>query len=97
MFQLYHTSAIIRCCKSKETHYTELKVFSKIHRIKVLCKILSLKYPIRIYSVIYKLKLTVRKTSGQMLELSAINLQVVLDEEEDTGRYVVLQLVLQRV
>jgi hypothetical protein len=30
-----------------------------------------------------------------MLELSAINLQVVLDEEEDAGRYVVLQLVLQ--
>ena len=32
-----------------------------------------------------------------MLELSAINLQVVLDEEEDAGRYVVLQLVLQQV
>ena len=32
-----------------------------------------------------------------MLELSAINLQNVLDEEEDAGRYVVLQLVLQQV
>jgi hypothetical protein len=32
-----------------------------------------------------------------MLELSAINLQIVLDEEEDAGRYVVLQLVLQQV
>jgi hypothetical protein len=32
-----------------------------------------------------------------MLELSAINLQVVLNEEEDAGRYVVLQLVLQLV
>ena len=63
----------------------------------MLCKILSSKYPIRICSVIYKLKLIARKTSGQMLELSAINLQVVLDEEEDAGRYVVLQLVLQQV
>jgi hypothetical protein len=97
MFRLYHISAIIRCYKSKETRYTELKVFSKIYRIKVLCKILSLKYPIRICSVIYKLKLTARKTSGQMLELSAVNLQIVLDEEEDAGRYVVLQLVLQQV
>ena len=32
-----------------------------------------------------------------MLELSAINLQIVLDEEDDAGRYVVLQLVLQQV
>jgi hypothetical protein len=32
-----------------------------------------------------------------MLELSAINLQVVLDEEEDADRYAVLQLVLQQV
>jgi hypothetical protein len=32
-----------------------------------------------------------------MLELSAINLQIVLDEEEDAGHYVVLQLVLQQV
>jgi hypothetical protein len=32
-----------------------------------------------------------------MLELYAINLQIVLDEEEDAGRYVVLQLVLQQV
>jgi hypothetical protein len=33
-----------------------------------------------------------------MLELSAISLQVVLDEEEeDAGRYVVLKLVLQQV
>jgi hypothetical protein len=61
MFQLYHISAIIRCYKNKETRYTELKVFSKIHRIKVLYKILSSKYPIRIYSVIYKLKLTARR------------------------------------
>jgi hypothetical protein len=32
-----------------------------------------------------------------MLELSAINLQIVLDEDEDAGRYVVLQLILQLV
>jgi hypothetical protein len=32
-----------------------------------------------------------------MLKLTAINLQVVLDEKEDAGRYVVLQLVLQQV
>jgi hypothetical protein len=32
-----------------------------------------------------------------MLELSAINLQVVLNEEEDADRYVVLQLVIQQV
>jgi hypothetical protein len=32
-----------------------------------------------------------------MLELSVINLQNVLDEEEDAGRYVVLQLVLRQV
>jgi hypothetical protein len=32
-----------------------------------------------------------------MLELSEIKLQVVLDEEEDAGRYVVLQLVLPQV
>jgi hypothetical protein len=63
----------------------------------VLFKILSSKFPIRICSVIYKLKLTARKTSGQMLELNAFNLQIVLDEEEDTGCYVVLQLVLQQV
>jgi hypothetical protein len=44
MFRLNHISAIIKCYKSKETRYTELKVFSKIHRIKVLCKILSKKY-----------------------------------------------------
>jgi hypothetical protein len=53
-----------------------------MHGIQVLCKIVSSKYPIRICSVIYKLKLTARKTSGQMLELSAINLQVVLDKEK---------------
>jgi hypothetical protein len=56
--------------------------FFQMHRINVLCKILSSKYLIRICSVIYKLKRTARKTSGQMLELSAINLQVVLDKEK---------------
>jgi hypothetical protein len=61
MVRLYHISAIIRCYKNKEIRNTELKVFSKIHRIKVLYKILSSKYPIRICSVIYKLKHTARK------------------------------------
>ena len=37
-------------------------------------------------SVIYRLKLTSRETSGQMLDLSAINLKFVLDEEDDAGR-----------
>jgi hypothetical protein len=32
-----------------------------------------------------------------MLELSAINLQIVLDEEEDAGRFVVFEFVLQQV
>jgi hypothetical protein len=32
-----------------------------------------------------------------MLKLSAINLQIILDEEEDADRYVVIQLVLQQV
>jgi hypothetical protein len=32
------------------------------------------------------LKLTSTKTSGQLLDLSAINLQFVLDEEDDAGR-----------